>query len=143
MGRDTRRRASARQLISPAQTPSPTRSENDLEGIDVKRTLMPLALVALGALMASPVLAKQATTPETKAKPQTAAKASTPAAELLDLNTATEAQLEALPGVGPAYAKKIVAGRPYKSKDELVRRKIVPESTYKQFKDKVIAKQHS
>jgi DNA uptake protein ComE-like DNA-binding protein len=104
---------------------------------------MPLALVALGALLASPALARQATTHEAKPKAQTAAKSATPAAQRVDLNAATEAQLTALPGVGKAYASKIIAGRPYKSKDELVRRKIVPESTYKQLKDKVVAKQHS
>jgi competence protein ComEA len=103
----------------------------------VKRTLVPLAALALGALMVSPALAgSQAAT---AAKSQ-AAKPAAPAAELLDLNTATEAQLIALPGVGEAYAKKIIAARPYKRKDELVERKIVPESTYKLFSDKVIAK---
>lgn len=107
----------------------------------MKRTLMPLALLALGALAASPALAEKAATKDTKPKAHASAQSSTPAAPLLDLNTATEEQLVALPGVGDAYAKKIVAGRPYKSKDELVRRKIVPESAYKQFKDKVIAKQ--
>lgn len=105
----------------------------------MKRTLMPLALVALGALLASSAVAgPQATATHTKA--HHAAKTATPAAPLVDLNTATEAQLAALPGIGEAYAKKIVAGRPYKSKDELVRRKVVPESTYKQFSSQVIAK---
>ena len=107
----------------------------------MKRTLVPLAALALVTLLVSPALAgTQAAAPVTHPKAQPAAHAATPAAELVDLNTATEAQLAALPGVGDAYAKKIVEGRPYKSKDELVHRKIVPESAYKKFHGKVIAK---
>lgn len=63
------------------------------------------------------------------------------AVELLDINSAKAEELKALPGIGDAYSEKIIKGRPYKRKDELVQRKIIPAATYDKVKDQIVAKQ--
>ena len=63
------------------------------------------------------------------------------AAPQIDINTATEQELATLHGIGEARARAIVKGRPYARKDELVRRKIIPQSVYDDIRDRIIAKQ--
>ncbi|MBE0657798.1 MAG: helix-hairpin-helix domain-containing protein [Bryobacteraceae bacterium] len=99
--------------------------------------LIPSVFVGM-SLFAIPQAAPTTTQASKVAK---AAAIAAPAAELLDVNSASAEQLETLPGIGKAYGDKIIKGRPYKGKNELVDRKIVPAPVYSKIKDKIIAKQ--
>ena len=79
---------------------------------------------------------------KTEAKKDAApAKADAKKMELMDINSASEKELATLKGIGDVRAKAIVKGRPYKGKDELVQKKIVPQNVYDDIKDQIIAKQ--
>jgi DNA uptake protein ComE-like DNA-binding protein len=99
-----------------------------------------LIIVATFALAAAPQSGTKAS-PRTTAQ-KTGAQTSNSGA-LVDINTASEKELKALPGIGDAYAAKIIAGRPYRAKNELVQKKVIPQATYDKIKDQIIAKQTS
>jgi competence protein ComEA len=96
-----------------------------------------LSAQAKPAKPAAPTAAANTEANSTKAAGQSGAANAQP----LDINSASREELEALPGIGSAYAAKIIKGRPYGRKDELVSKKILPAPVYAKVKDRIIARQ--
>lgn len=105
------------------------------------RTSRWIPIACLPVVLAASMLMPHASAQSTKTARTPVANATTATTDLVDLNSATLDQLKALPGVGDVYAQKIVDGRPYAKKTDLMTKKIVPAATYKKFSSKVIAKQ--
>ncbi len=97
------------------------------------RRMLPVAAL----MLATPFLSAQSS--PARSAPVTKAAASQNQ-NALDINTASPDQLMALPGIGEVYMKRIVDGRPYTAKNQLLTRGILPKGTYAGISDQIIAK---
>jgi len=99
-----------------------------------------LTLLVSVSLVAVPAFAQGKST-DKKAEPSTSKGDTKSKTELIDINSATKQQLMTLPGIGDAYAQKIIDNRPYHGKNDLVQKNIIPKATYDKISGEIIAKQ--
>lgn len=99
-----------------------------------------LTLLVSISLVAVPAFAQGKST-DKKAEPSTSKGDTKSKTELIDINSATKQQLMTLPGIGDAYAQKIIDNRPYHGKNDLVQKNIIPKATYDKVSAEIIAKQ--
>ncbi|HZY61706.1 MAG TPA: helix-hairpin-helix domain-containing protein [Edaphobacter sp.] len=97
------------------------------------------AVTALAFLLSVPMMATAQHSKATKTSAKTAATSAPATGDKIDINTATIDQLKAFPGIGDAYAKRIVDGRPYTAKNQLLSRGVLPAATYNKIKDQIVA----
>src|SRR3954469_14781537 len=105
-----------------------------------RKFLMLVLMVGLLSMFSFAQETSSSTTTKKETKTTTASEKKAAKANLVDINSATKDELTALPGIGDAYSQKIIDGRPYASKAQLVSKKILPKATYDQVKTQIVAK---